>query len=101
MRVEPEAVQQSVAAARTVVQTQDAISRRYHHPAIDPPERKCYRVIRRYSLNGELQFEDIGAFNSLGNALSMSTRELGYAVILDPNNKQVSYNGQPLEERTA
>jgi hypothetical protein len=89
------AVHVGIASAR------EAARQRFHHPATAAPERKCFRVIRRYTVNGELRFEDIGAFATLGNALSMSTREQGHAVILDPNNKTVSVNGQPIEERPA
>lgn len=72
---------------------------RIHHPAITAPAHKCYRVIRRFLVNGGLQFEDIGAVRTFGEALTISIREQGYAVVLDPNGKHRSYNGQPVETR--
>jgi len=71
---------------------------RVHHPAIKAPEYKCYRVLRRFLLDKEMAFEDIGAFKGLSAALILSSREQGFAVVLDPNGKQVSWNGQPIAE---
>src|SRR5258708_6677905 len=75
-------------------------SARIHHPVIKAPEYKCYRVLRHFSsASGVLQFEDIGASHSLGDALAISTREQGYAIVVAPTGNTVCYNGQPLETR--
>jgi len=72
---------------------------RISHPAIKAPEYKCFRVLRRFKTAEGLDFEDIGKVKTVAAALEISIHEIGYAVVLDPNNKQVSYNGQPMETR--
>lgn len=72
---------------------------RRHHPTIQPPERKCFRVVRRYRRNGEFEVEDIGAFSAAAPALQLLARELGNAVLLEPNGKPSAQNWQPIEIR--
>lgn len=90
------AAEDGVAAARAA-----QVRARVHHPVTKAPEWKCYRVIRRFTVHGELCFEDIGSCKTHGEALAISTHEAGHAVILDPNNKTLGTNGQPIEAREA
>lgn len=69
------------------------------HPAIKAPEHKCYRVIRRYLLHDHIQIEDIGAFSRALGAYDMARKEQGNAIIVDPNNKTIHNNAQPIEVR--
>jgi hypothetical protein len=98
-RVDRDAVAAETQAgiARARARLAEATQRRFH-PAVPAPEHKCYRVIRRFTRNGTMDFEDIGATKTLGEALAISIREQGYATILDPNGKPASYNGQPMTE---
>jgi len=74
---------------------------RVRHPVTRAPSWKCYRVVRHYRQGGVLQFEDIGAFHDAMPALTMLTREVGKARILDPQGKVYADNWQPIEERAS
>jgi hypothetical protein len=89
-----------VAAGQADARARDAqLFERVSHPAIKAPEYKCYRVIRRFKVNGVVEFEDIGAFKTMEPALAMIRREQGWASVSDLNGKRIAYNWRPMETR--
>lgn len=70
---------------------------RVHHPAIKAPEHKCYRVIRRWK--GEDFGECIGFSRTEAEALFLLNKELGWAIVVDPNEKRSAFNFQPMTSR--
>ena len=88
--------QQEAATALSPIPT--APPARIHHPVLKAPQRKCYRALRFWK--GEAYGEDIG-FGTKDQALAILRRELGWAIVVDPNGKRIAYNWQPLEARDA
>jgi len=79
--------------ARTV---EAAVMTRIYHPVIEAPEFKCYRVIRRWK--GE-DPEDIGFSRDQATAIALMNRELGWAIVLDPQGKRIAHNWQLMTEK--
>lgn len=72
---------------------------RIAHPTIPTPSRRCYRVIRRYTISDRSSLEDIGAFTDPALAMRMLTREAGRAQVLDPDGKVYADNLRDMERR--
>ncbi len=71
-----------------------------HHPAVQGPSWKCYRVVRLYRRRGLIESEDLSRGTAIAApALMVMTRELGRARVLDPNGNVVADNLQPIEDR--
>lgn len=90
--------QQEVDAAKMPPAILSEPPARIHHPVLKAPQRKCYRALRFWK--GEAYGEDIG-FGTKDQALAILRRELGWAIVVDPNGKRIAYNWQPLEVRDA
>lgn len=98
MRLDPvQADQDAAAGAERARAAIAAASERIHHPAIKAPEFKCYRVIRRWE--SEECGEDIGFARTEAEACRLMNREQGWAIVVNPNNRRVAYNFQPMETR--
>lgn len=69
------------------------------HPVVTAPERKCYRVIRLFRLQGHLGIEHIGVCANATEAMAISTTEQWRAQVIDPNDKVLSDNWQSMETR--
>lgn len=74
-----------------------ALMTRIYHPAVKAPEHKCYRVIRRWK--GEAFGEDIGFRRTETEAVLLMNRELGWAIVIDPNGRRKAHNFQAMTER--
>jgi hypothetical protein len=84
------------AKAAKVVQPPQRVA----HTVVKAPERKYWRVVRLYMNQGDVQVEDIGAFDDAVNALRMLPRERWKARVLNPEGGVYADNYQPMEERT-
>lgn len=85
------------AAAGPVTVDVPAPPERTYHQAIKTPEHRCYRVIRFWK--GEDFPEDIGYFKTETEAFRLMNRELGWAIVVNPNHKRIAFNYQPMTSR--